>query len=187
MYVWASLSLSEPLWASLNLSGTLWAALGLSGPLRVSLGLSGPLWASLGLFGPPANQPASQPADQAASQPAKRMTGLFYPRTASLGQPGSQPARQAHDRLVLYTFGLVGPICVCMYVYMYVCMYVCMYVYVYVCRPLTHRGQVYQQLTYVLAGRFLKGPESRKKAFTGSFDQQLTDWKASPPASPPSP
>ena len=38
---------------------------------------------------------------------------------------------------------------------MYVYMYVCMYMYMYVCRPLTHRGQVYQQLTYVLAGRFL--------------------------------
>ena len=31
------------------------------------------------------DQPANQPAPQSASQPAKRKTGLFYPRSASLG------------------------------------------------------------------------------------------------------
>ena len=31
------------------------------------------------------DQPANQPAPQSASQPAKRNTGLFYPRSADLG------------------------------------------------------------------------------------------------------
>ena len=41
-----------------------------------SLGFSGPLWASLSL-----SQPAREP-------PAKRMTGLFYPRSGPLGLSG---------------------------------------------------------------------------------------------------
>ena len=41
-----------------------------------SLGFSGPLWASLSL-----SQPARDP-------PAKRMTGLFYPRSGPLGLSG---------------------------------------------------------------------------------------------------
>ena len=70
-----------------------------------SLGFSGPLWASLSL-----SQPAREP-------PAKRMTGLFYPRSGSLGlsghlwaslglshparEPPSQPASQPASSLVV--------------------------------------------------------------------------------------
>ena len=66
-------------------------------------------------------------------------------------------------------------------------MYVCMYVYVYVCRPLTHRGQVYQQLTYVLAGRFLEGPRIPKKGLhriLRSATHRLESQPASQPAKP---
>ena len=101
-----SLGFSGPLWASLGLCGplgSLWASLGLSTKYKAIHNRQLDPQFSSGLEAarrqdhkthtqqletqcsskPSGRQPASQPP----SQPAKRMTALFYPRSATLGLP----------------------------------------------------------------------------------------------------
>ena len=130
-----------------GLSGPFWASpasqpgkrmTGLFYPRSTSLGLSGPLWASLG-GGGPENQLASkdqlEPEQEQSGQPASQLAQGKFLNGGGLWQggqeetpagqaetpanqdyvhrlqpPPSQPANQAHDRLVLYTVGLPGPL-----------------------------------------------------------------------------
>ena len=98
-----SLCASVALWASLGLSGPLWASLGHSTKDKTMHNRQLDPQFSLGFevarrqdhkthtqqletqcsSKPSGRQPASQPP----SQPAKRMTALFYPRSATLGLP----------------------------------------------------------------------------------------------------
>ena len=117
-----SLGFSGPLWASLGLSGplgSLWASLGLSTKYKAIHNRQLDPQFSSGLEAarrqdhtthtrqletqcsskPSGRQPASQPP----SQPAKRMTALFYPRSATLGL--------STYTCTIGSLGLSGPLC----------------------------------------------------------------------------
>ncbi len=130
---------------------------------------------------------------------AKRMTGLFCPRSASLGLSGPMYTGLSTTVASFITNSHIGIPLFCRA--LWVCMCVCMYV----CRDVNPKkrhpkgswsNQSKKWPTHILGSRFFEGPQIPKKGLqkapgrpkpkSGQFYQQLTDWEASQPASPPS-